>query len=344
MEEFVFCKGGGCTAKLGPAILNRVLEQLPKEGRDERLLVGYDSRDDAAVYQVSADLAYVATLDFFPPMVDDPYDFGQIAAANAMSDVFAMGGRVTTALNIVCFPQDADLNILGKILMGGAEKVAEAGASLAGGHSIDDSGVKYGLSVNGLVDPRRVYTNTGGREGDALVLTKRLGVGLICTAARVGQVPAGALEEAVESMKTLNMRAALACAGFDIHACTDVTGFGLLGHLHEMMHGELCCNVDAGKVPVFKAALACADEFLFTAAAQRNRNYLEKDVFFTDEVSFATQEVLFDPQTSGGLLIALSPDEAPELVEKLRLAGCPAQQFGVIRKKEGHEITVYGNA
>lgn len=344
MEEFVFCKGGGCTAKLGPAILNRVLDMLPDGARDERLLVGYDSRDDAAVYRISDDLAYVATLDFFPPMVEDPYVFGQIAAANAMSDVFAMGGRVTTALNIVCFPQDGDLNVLGRIMMGGAEKVAEAGASMAGGHSLDDTGVKYGLAVNGLVDPRRVYTNTGGRAGDVLILTKRLGVGLICTAARVGQAPEGALDDAVESMTMLNKYAAQACEGFDIHACTDVTGFGLLGHLHEMMRGELHCTVDASRVPVFKSALSCADEFLLTAAAQRSRNYLEGYVFFTEEVSFATQEVLFDPQTSGGLLIALGEDEAPELVEKLREAGCPAEQFGRICKNAEHEITVFGNA
>lgn len=344
MEEFVFCKGGGCTAKLGPAILNRVLEGLPKQERDVNLLVGFDSRDDAAVYRISDDLAYVATLDFFPPMVEDPFIFGQIAAANAMSDVYAMGGRVATALNIVCFPQDGDLNVLGKIMMGGAEKVAEAGASLAGGHSIDDAGVKYGLSVNGLVDPRKIYTNIGAKPGDALILTKKLGVGLICTAARVGQAPVGALDEAVRSMTTLNKYAAEACQGFDIHACTDVTGFGLLGHLHEMMHGELRCAVDASAVPVFKAALRCADEFLLTAAAQRTRNYLEGVVFFADEVSFATQEVLFDPQTSGGLLIAIGQDQAADLVEKLREAGCPAKQFGKVHENADHEITVYGRA
>ena len=185
--KIVFCTGGGCTAKLGAGALSRILEKLPRGARDPSLLVGYDSRDDAAVYRITDDVALVQTVDFFPPMVDDPYTFGQIAAANALSDVYAMGGEVKTALNLVCFPESMDLNILGEILRGGAKKVAEAGGSLAGGHSIADTGVKYGLSVTGLVDPKKMYTNDSGRPGDKLILTKALGVGLICTANRVGE-------------------------------------------------------------------------------------------------------------------------------------------------------------
>ena len=180
--------------KLGAGILSRVLSKLPQGPEDENLLVGYDSKDDAAVYKVSDDIAFVQTLDFFPPMVDDPYTFGKIAATNALSDIYAMGGEVKTALNIVCFPEKMDLNILGEIMRGGAEKVIEAGGTLAGGHSIADSDVKYGLSVTGLVNPNKIYTNNGAKPGDALILTKRLGVGIICTANRVGEASVGSDE------------------------------------------------------------------------------------------------------------------------------------------------------
>ena len=199
-DKIVFCTGGGCTAKLGAGVLSRILERLPRGKKDPDLLVGYDSRDDAAVYRITDDIALVQTVDFFPPMVDDPYTFGQIAATNALSDVYAMGGEVKTALNLVCFPEDMDLNVLGEILRGGAEKVAEAGGSLAGGHSIADSGVKYGLSVTGLVDPHRMYTNDTGMPGDKLVLTKALGVGLLCTANRVGEAAPEEMEAAIRSM------------------------------------------------------------------------------------------------------------------------------------------------
>ena len=273
-EPIVFCRGGGCTAKLGPGVLERVLEKLPKGARDPELLVGFDSRDDGAVYRLTPDVAVIQTLDFFPPMVEDPYIFGQIAAANALSDIYAMGGEVRTALNIVCFPDEMDLNILGRILQGGAEKVAEAGGSLVGGHSIADDGVKYGLSVMGTVHPDRIWTNVGARQGDKLILTKKLGVGLICTAARVGQASEEALTQAEQSMTTLNQYAAELFGRYTVHACTDVTGFGLLGHLHEML-GERCSAVLAWeRIPVLPGALDYAGEFLLTAAAQRNRNFV----------------------------------------------------------------------
>ena len=234
-KDIVFCTGGGCTAKLGAGVLSRILEKLPRGEKDPNLLVGYDSRDDAAVYQVTKELALVQTVDFFPPMVDDPYIFGQVAAANALSDVYAMGGEVKTALNLVCFPESMDLNVLGQILQGGAEKVAEAGGILAGGHSIADTGVKYGLSVTGLVNPKKLYANDAGQPGDRLILTKALGVGLICSANRVGEVTKEQMDRAVQSMTTLNKTAAEISRKYTVHACTDVTGFGFLGHLHEMM-------------------------------------------------------------------------------------------------------------
>lgn len=338
-ENIVFCKGGGCTAKLGAGILAHVLERLPKGPADKNLLIGYDSRDDAAVYQVSDDVAIVQTLDFFPPMVDDPYTFGKIAAANALSDVYAMGGDVRTALNIVCFPEDMDLNILGEIMRGGSEKVQEAGGTLAGGHSIADDSVKYGLSVTGVVHPGRIYPNNQGRPGDMLILTKKLGAGIICTANRIQEASKAAMEEAVKSMTTLNRRASEICRNYEIHACTDVTGFGFLGHLHEMMDGKSSCEIFADKVPVMQEALHYADEFFLTAAGQKNRNYLEGYVQF-DGISFAMEEVLFDPQTSGGLLIAVQPAQAEKLLGELQKEGFPAAIVGKIREKTSAEIYV----
>jgi selenide,water dikinase len=339
MEEIIFCKGGGCTAKLGAGVLSRVLEMLPKAPYDKNLLIGYDSKDDAAVYRLTDDVAMVQTLDFFPPMVEDPYIFGQIAATNALSDIFAMGGEVKTALNIVCFPEDMDLNILGKILQGGAEKVIEAGGVLAGGHSIADDSVKYGLSVTGVVHPDKIYPNNMGQPKDKLVLTKKLGVGIICTANRIGEASKEAMEEAVNSMTTLNKTAAEIAGKYRIHACTDVTGFGFLGHLHEMMDGKHSCHVFAKQVPIMQEVLHYAEEFYLTAAAQKNRNHVEPYVQFED-VSFAMEEVLFDPQTSGGLLLAVHPEDADSMVEEMKKCGLPASIVGEIVEKSEKEIYV----
>lgn len=338
-NEKLFCKSGGCTAKLGAGILSRVLEQLPRGPENPNLLVGYDSKDDAAVYKMSEDTAFVQTLDFFPPMVDDPYIFGKIAATNALSDIYAMGGEVKTALNIVCFPEKMDLNILGEIMRGGAEKVIEAGGTLAGGHSIADTDVKYGLSVTGIVHPDKIYTNNGARPGDALILTKRLGVGIICTANRVGEASAEAMEAVIESMTTLNKYAAECCKTFEIHACTDVTGFSFLGHLHEMIDGQNSCHIYANQIPIFEEALRHADEFLLTAAGQRNRNFTSPYVRF-ENIPFAMEEILFDPQTSGGLLIALAKEDAPALLEQLQETGAPARIVGEVTEKADIEILV----
>lgn len=338
-EKIVFCKGGGCTAKLGAGILSRVLEKLPRGIPDENLLIGYDSKDDAAVYRITDDVAIVQTLDFFPPMVEDPYIFGKIAATNALSDVYAMGGEVKTALNIVCFPEDMDLNVLGEIMRGGSEKVMEAGGILAGGHSIADDSVKYGLSVTGIVHPERMYPNNQGQPGDCLILTKKLGVGIICTANRIGEASESAMNEAVASMTTLNKRASEICQKFEIHACTDVTGFGFLGHLHEMMDGRTSCEIFTEQIPVFGEAAGYADEFFLTAAGQKNRNHLERHVKF-EQTSFAMQEILFDPQTSGGLLVAVRPDQADGLLRELQAEGLPAKAVGKITERKETEIYV----
>ena len=314
-KDIVFCKGGGCTAKLGPGILSRVLERIPKK-HDDNLLIGFESSDDASVYKLTDDIAMVQTLDFFPPMVDDPYTFGKIAAANALSDIYAMGGEVKTALNIVCFPEQMDLNILGDIIQGGSEKVEEAGGVLSGGHSIMDQDVKYGLSVTGIINPNKIYQNNGCRVGDKLILTKPLGVGIVSTANRVGEASKEAMDKAIESMCTLNKYAAEIIRKYDVHACTDVTGFSLLGHLNEMVAGECSAVIDSTKVPYIKEARQYADEFLLTAAAQRNRNFLQDKVLFNID-DFAMEEILFDPQTSGGLLVAVGPEDVEDIMKEL---------------------------
>lgn len=337
-QPLQFCRGGGCTAKLGPAALSRVLEKLPRP-TDPNLLIGAESSDDAAVYRLTDDLAIVQTLDFFPPMLDDPYLFGQVAATNALSDIYAMGGEVKTALNIVCFPEEMDLNILGEILRGGSEKVLEAGGSLAGGHSIADQEVKYGLSVTGVVHPQRILANNTGTVGDHLVLTKPLGVGLLCTAARLGQADSQAFQRAVKSMTTLNKYAAQVAAKYRVHAATDVTGFGLLGHLHEMMRPDLSARIFAHALPVLDTALECADEFYLTAAGQRNRNFAAQRAVLHG-LTFAQEELLFDPQTSGGLLLAVEEADAQPLLEELRTLDLPCGDIGTILPRLDAEIIV----
>ena len=337
-KDIVFCKGGGCTAKLGPGILSRVLERIPKK-YDENLLIGFESSDDASVYKLTDDIAMVQTLDFFPPMVDDPYTFGKIAAANALSDIYAMGGEVKTALNIVCFPEQMDLNILGDIIQGGSEIVEEAGGVLSGGHSIMDQDVKYGLSVTGIINPNKIYQNNGCKVGDKLILTKPLGVGIISIANRVGEASKEAMDKAIESMCTLNKYAAEIIRKYDVHACTDVTGFSLLGHLNEMVAGDCSAIIESTKVPYIKEARQYADEFLLTAAAQRNRNFLQDKVLF-NIYDFAMEEILFDPQTSGGLLIAVNPEDVEEIMKELETLSLPCGVIGEVVNQKQHKIIV----
>ena len=340
LKKTVFCKSGGCTAKLGAGALRRILEKLPRP-QDPRLLVGFEASDDAAVYRAADGIAIVHTLDFFPPVVEDPYLYGQIAAANALSDVWAMGGKPVTALNIVCFPEALDMNLLGSILQGGAEKVREAGASLAGGHSILDDGVKYGLSVTGIVHPEEIWRNNACQEGDALLLSKPIGVGIVCAAARAGQASQQALAMAHRSMATLNRYAAEVLHGFQTHAVTDVTGFSLLGHLTEMLDGRFSAVLEAEAIPRIPGCAADADACLGTAAGQRNRNSFGAGVSFEGS-SFATEELLFDPQTSGGLLSAVAPADAPQALRALRALGLPCGRIGTVVSKGEKAIRVKG--
>ena len=339
MAGGLFCSSGGCTAKLGPDILERVLSRIERGAADPNLLVGFDSSDDAAVYRISDDVAVVQTLDFFPPMLEDPYVFGQIAATNALSDVYAMGGEVVSALNIVCFPQDEDLNVLGEIMRGGSEKVVEAGAVLCGGHSINDRDVKYGLSVNGVVHPDRIYKNNGGQAGDVLILTKKLGVGIMNTANRVGAASKEAMAEAITSMTTLNKYAAAISKKYTVHACTDVTGFSFLGHLHEMLDKRLWAVVDTLSIPYIKEAYTHAENFMITAAGQRNRNHIGAQVAF-ENCSFAMEEILFDPQTSGGLLVAIPENEAKKALKEIEALGLDCGIIGRVTEKKEKKIYV----
>ena len=341
-QEIVFCRGGGCTAKLGPGTLTKVLGQIPRT-QDPNLLIGYDASDDGAVYRLTEDLAIVQTLDFFPPMVDDPYLFGQIAAANALSDIYAMGGEVKTALNIVCFPEAMDLNILGKILLGGSEKVKEAGGVLAGGHSIADSDVKYGLSVTGTIHPDHILPNNGCKPGDVLILTKPLGVGIVCTANRVKAASEEAMELALRSMTTLNKYAAERLRKYRIHGCTDVTGFGFLGHLCEMTESRVTALIDVDRIPYIPECIDYVEEFYLTAAAQRNRNHVSDKVELGG-CSFGMEEILFDPQTSGGLLASVAKEDGEAALEELKELGLPCGIVGEITERREKSVYIRKNS
>jgi selenide,water dikinase len=290
---------------------------------DENVMVGLERADDAGVYRVSDELALIQTVDFFTPVVDDPYWFGQIAAANALSDVYAMGGTPKTAMNLVAFPvKQMDLSVLRRIIQGGLDKLTEAGVVLIGGHSIEDKELKYGLAVTGFIHPARVLTKKNLRPGDRLVLTKPIGTGIVNTAIKAGMAPAGLTERVTRLMAALNREAAAIMAGFDVGACTDVTGFGLLGHLAEMVSGAGAgVRVFADRVPVIAEALEFAAMGLIPAGAYKNREFRETMITFADSVDRSRQDVLFDPQTSGGLLICVSAADAPKMVAALKDGG-----------------------
>ena len=318
-------KGAGCAAKLSPGDLDRALCGLDLPV-DPNLLVGLDRADDAGVYRVSDDLALVQTIDFFPPMVDDPYSFGQIAAANALSDVYAMGGTPKTAMNIVAFPaKTMDLSVLRLVIEGGLDKMREAGVVLVGGHTVEDSELKYGLSVTGYIHPDRILTKRNLQCGDCLVLTKPIGTGIIATAIKAGLADQGVTERVTAAMATLNRAAAAIMQDFSVHACTDITGFGFLGHLAEMtVDSGYGVRIKAGQVPVYPEALEWAAMGLIPAGAYNNRSFRGSFVEFGAEVSQRMQDLLFDPQTSGGLLIAVAPGDAEQLVHALRTGGVEA--------------------
>ena len=321
-------EAAGCAAKLAPGSLSKVLGDLPRVA-DERLLVGFDASDDACVYDLGDGRGLVETCDFFPPMVDDPYLFGQVAAANALSDIWAMGGAPTLALNLLCFPNCLGIEVAGQILAGGAERCREAGCVVAGGHSINDHEPKYGLAVTGFVPLARMLANAGAREGDALVLTKALGTGILTTAHKAGLLDEAGLKVATDSMVTLNKAAAEALADLDAHAATDVTGFSLMGHGCEMAEASgVTLEVRAADVPVMARAREMARLGLIPAGAYRNRDFFGPRVGLSNALPLDLTDVLFDPQTSGGLLVALPEADAGRLVARLRDGGQPAALVG----------------
>ena len=318
-----FSKSAGCAAKIGPGILAEVVGRLPA-AKDDRLMVGVETADDAAVYRVSDEVALIQTVDFFPPMVDDPFTFGQIAAANALSDVYAMGGEPRLALNVVAFPNCLGAEVLGEILAGGASKVKEAGAVLAGGHSINDEEPKYGLCVSGFVKPDRIWKNGGARTGDVLLLTKPLGVGLINTAVKAGMASEEAERKAVESMSCLNKLAMEVLREVEVHSCTDVTGFGLTGHALETARASgKSLVIETDKLEVLPDALFYASMGLVPEGTYRNKAFNKKDVRLEEQVDEAMEDLVFDPQTSGGLLVSLKREDAENVLVRLAEAGYP---------------------
>lgn len=292
----------------------QVLCHLPKF-EDENLIVGIDTSDDAAVYKIDEKRGVILTLDFFTPVVDDPYTFGQIAAANSLSDVYAMGGKPITVMNIVCFPNCLPLDILTKILKGGADKVAEAGAIVVGGHSVEDDEPKFGLSVMGMVDIDKITANSGARPGDLLILTKPLGLGIINTAVKADVASKEAAAKAIETMAYLNRDAAKAAAKVGIHACTDITGFGLLGHAYEMAEGSsTTIEIWSDLLPIIRESIELAKDGIIPAGAYNNRKHLEGKVLFKNRPDQYLEDIMFDPQTSGGLLFAVPRAKADELL------------------------------
>ncbi len=361
-------KAGGCASKLSPAILDKVLSKLPRQN-DPNVLVGFDHADDAGVYKITPDLALVQTVDFFTPMVDDPYTFGQIAATNALSDVYSMGGRPITALAHVCFPATGDLEVLEQILAGGLSKMIEANCTIVGGHSIRDEETKFGYSVTGLIDPHHIFTNGGAQPRDRLLFTKSLGTGVISTAIKKGAAKQSWIDAATRSMTTLNKAAAevittfcekqketttahvgaglrpvqaeQSSAGLPIHSLTDVTGFGLIGHAREM---ALASNVSLlfrlNQIPILEGALDCIRAGNIPGGLNNNRDFAECVVGYEAGIPDELKTILFDPQTAGGLLIAVAPENASQLIASLRNAGVPAVEIGEVQERTRPLITI----
>ncbi|MDO4593962.1 MAG: selenide, water dikinase SelD [Tissierellia bacterium] len=336
MKELSVC--GGCNAKIAASNLDSILKDI-KIYKREDILVGFDKKDDAAIIDIDGENCTIQTLDFFPPMVNDPYLFGQIAAANALSDIYAMGGEVICALNICMFPTEEDFSILNQILKGGNDKVTEAKASLTGGHSIHDHSVKYGLSVTGKIKKSDIWQNNTPKNNDVLLLTKKLGTGLVCANYNQGLVNDEDFKACTDQMKLLNKYARDVFVNYDIHAATDITGFGLLGHLTEMANDKFTIVIETDKLPILNPAYDLAKEFLYTSGAQNNRNFVGNKVEFIKE-DFALEEILFDPQTSGGLLVAVSKEDAEKIKDEFRQKNIDIWQIGQVKSKRSYDIIV----
>ena len=327
-------KCAGCGAKVGAGVLAQLLEDI-KVHQDPNLLVGFDKSDDASVYKISDDLALVQTVDFFPPIADDPYVFGQIAATNALSDVYAMGGEPKLCLNIMAVPKDMPKESVHRLLKGGYDKVYEAGALITGGHSILDDEPKYGLAVTGFVHPDKILTNAGAKPGDVLLFTKPLGIGVLTTAAKADMVSPESMDLALRMMTTLNKSARDVMVQYNVHACTDVTGFGMLGHLFEMAQGsdvEITLHVE--DMDLIEESLELARMGILPEGMYRNRTFAEAAVD-PGETELAKQDLLYDPQTAGGLVMAVDPADADALLEALKPVVPSAQRIGEVAEYRG---------
>ena len=324
----------GCGAKVGAGTLAKMLEGF-RSHTDPRLIVGYDRSDDASVYVLDENTALIQTTDFFPPIVDDPYLYGKIAATNALSDVYAMGGEPKLALNILCAAEGMAEDTIREILRGGYDAAYEAGAIITGGHTIRGAEPIYGLAVSGFVHPEKVLTNSGARPGDVLILTKPLGVGILTTGAKADLTDGEVMERIYRQMATLNKAARDVMVKYPVHSCTDVTGFGLLGHSLEMAQGSGCTiRIRTDRVPYHPEAVELASMGLIPAGAYRNRDFAQAEVAVLGEVSLAVQDILYDPQTSGGLLMAVAPETAEECLKEMK-AGVPeAAVIGWVTEKE----------
>jgi selenide,water dikinase len=334
-------KAGGCASKLSPAILDRVLSQLPKQ-INENVLVGFETADDAGIYKLSDSLALVQTVDFFTPMVDDPYTYGQIAATNALSDIYAMGGIPISALAVLGYPEHGDLEVLAAIMAGGLSKMVEANCAVIGGHSVKDAEMKFGYAVTGTIHPDRVLKNKGAEVGDALFLTKPIGTGVITTAIKRGLAKQEWIDAAVKSMTTLNKNAALAIteARLSVHAMTDVTGFGLAGHSREMaLANGVAIEFEIERVPLLRGAIECVQAKAVPGGLVANRDFAECVVDVQTAIVPELLTLFFDPQTAGGLLISIDERDAARLEEITSAAGTPAVRIGrVVERGNGKPI------
>ncbi|WP_060210466.1 selenide, water dikinase SelD [Sporosarcina koreensis] len=333
---------GGCGCKIGPADLSQVLQSLPPAAFDPNLLVGLDTSDDAGVYKLTDDIAIVQTLDFFTPIVDNPYDFGQIAATNAISDVYAMGGKPITALNIVAFPiSTLDKSILSDILRGAGDKLKEAGVTLVGGHSIDDQEPKFGLAVTGIVRTDKVRTNAGAKAGDKLVLTKPIGVGIYTTSLKHGALSTDETELVTSIMTTLNKTASEVMASFEVHAATDVTGFGLLGHATEMAKASgASIRIFSEQVPILPRTKELAEAGRIPGGTKSNYAHVADTVTYSEKLDQLDRYILCDAVTSGGLLIAVSANEAEQLVDEMNNKGVNATIIGEVTDEHAGKLHV----
>ena len=327
-------KCAGCGAKVGAGTLARMLEGFQTH-YDEKLIVGYDKSDDASVYVIDEQTALIQTTDFFPPIVDNPYLYGKIAATNALSDVYAMGGEPKLALNIMCVTEQMPSDTIQQVLKGGYDAIYEAGAIITGGHTIQGAEPIYGLAVSGFVHPDKVLTNSNAKAGDVLILTKPLGVGILTTGAKADMVEQEVMERIYEQMATLNKTARDIMVKYSVHSCTDVTGFALLGHSFEMAQGSNCTiHLQVDNIPYHKEAYELASMGFIPAGAYRNREYAEASVKVCGTISQAMQDILYDPQTSGGLLMALPKEEGKACLEELKKVIPQASIVGYVTEKE----------